>query len=314
MMNTKTVGSKIAEARKRVNLSQAQLAQTLFISPQAVGKWERGESMPDIVTFHRLAEIVGVDLNYFGEGNVAFPAVEPPVEHPLAEEAAADVPFKPSSQDPSMAAPPTPKPLAWNMSQGNWVDADLSGLKNLREKFFSANLQRCKLVGSDLSGLKIANNNIETCDLTGSTLAHSQLLRSSISFTNFTDCSFLSTAASGSTLTSCDLSGADLSYTTFKMGSFAKNTTHHVNWKHTAFVAMHLEDILFEGTIDNGYFETCSFSKVTFQNATLINTFFKNSRLKRITFINCTADRMTYELLRIGKADLSGVTMLPEPE
>jgi transcriptional regulator with XRE-family HTH domain len=52
MLNTKKIGNKIAEARKKINISQAQLAQRLFISPQAVGKWERGESMPDITTFN----------------------------------------------------------------------------------------------------------------------------------------------------------------------------------------------------------------------------------------------------------------------
>ena len=64
-MEANQVGKKIAEARKRLNLSQSLLAQKLFISPQAVGKWERGESMPDISTFNNLAIILGVDLNYF---------------------------------------------------------------------------------------------------------------------------------------------------------------------------------------------------------------------------------------------------------
>ena len=67
MLNSKSIGNKIAEARKNSNLSQAELAQQVSISPQAVGKWERGESMPDITTLHRLAEIFGVDLNYFSE-------------------------------------------------------------------------------------------------------------------------------------------------------------------------------------------------------------------------------------------------------
>jgi len=68
MLNSKMIGNKITEARKKINISQAQLAERLFISSQAVGKWERGESMPDIITFNRLAEILGVDLNYFSEG------------------------------------------------------------------------------------------------------------------------------------------------------------------------------------------------------------------------------------------------------
>ena len=67
MLNTKIIGNKIAEARKKKNISQATLAQQLFISSQAVGKWERGESMPDIITLNCLAEILGVDLNYFSE-------------------------------------------------------------------------------------------------------------------------------------------------------------------------------------------------------------------------------------------------------
>ena len=64
-METSVLGRKIAEARKKSNLSQAQLAKELFISPQAVGKWERGESFPDLLTFDRMAVLLGVDLNYF---------------------------------------------------------------------------------------------------------------------------------------------------------------------------------------------------------------------------------------------------------
>ena len=66
-METKIIGNKIADARKKLSISQAQLAEKLFISAQAVGKWERGESMPDIVTLNKLADILNVDLNYFSE-------------------------------------------------------------------------------------------------------------------------------------------------------------------------------------------------------------------------------------------------------
>ena len=79
-METKMIGSKIGEARKKINISQAQLAQRLFISAQAVGKWERGESMPDIITFNRLAKILGVDLNYFSESTKSAAIEMAPVE------------------------------------------------------------------------------------------------------------------------------------------------------------------------------------------------------------------------------------------
>jgi DNA-binding transcriptional regulator YiaG len=61
-MEAHFIGSKIAEARKKLNVSQAQLARHLFISPKAAGKWERGESIPDLITLNRLAKITGTDL------------------------------------------------------------------------------------------------------------------------------------------------------------------------------------------------------------------------------------------------------------
>jgi hypothetical protein len=48
---------------------------------------------------------------------------------------------------------------------------------------------------------------------------------------------------------------------------------------------------------------------VTFKNATIVNTFFKGKKLKGIQFIDCQADRITYEFLKNGKADLTGLTL-----
>jgi len=40
-------------------------------------------------------------------------------------------------------------------------------------------------------------------------------------------------------------------------------------------------------------------------------TFFKNNRkLKRVQFVDCQADRITYEFLKQGQADLNGITLL----
>jgi hypothetical protein len=41
------------------------------------------------------------------------------------------------------------------MSRGNWVDADFSGLKELHGKFSSSNMQRCKFISSDLTGITL---------------------------------------------------------------------------------------------------------------------------------------------------------------
>ena len=96
----------------------------------------------------------------------------------------------------------------------------------------------------------------------------------------------------------------------FKSGAFVDNTIANAVWNRTSFIGMQIDDIAFDGTLEDCYFENCTFNRVTIQNAMLINTFFKNNSLKRIRFVDCQADRMTYEFLKNGKADLSGIMLL----
>jgi uncharacterized protein YjbI with pentapeptide repeats len=293
------IGNKIAEARKKVNISQAQLAQRLFISPQAVGKWERGESMPDIITFNRLAEILGVDLNYFSEGLF-----------PVSTEVTPSVSSEKQTNDLSSSKPGAKRSL--DMSRGNWMDADFSGLKNLHEKFSSSNMLRCKFVGSDMSGLLLKSNNVQTCDFSGSDFSRSQIQNSNLSNILFKDCSMKETEFLQTYITDCDFTGADFTGVIIKTGGFGKNTIVDAVWNCTSFIDSHVADVIFNGTLQDCSFENCSFTKVIFKNATLLNTFFKNKSLKRIQFIDCHADRITYEFLKNGKANLSGITLIPE--
>ncbi|NOU45686.1 MAG: helix-turn-helix domain-containing protein [Bacteroidales bacterium] len=326
MLNTKMIGNKIAEARKRINISQAELAQRLFISSQAVGKWERGESMPDITTFNRLAEILGVDLNYFSE-NFQSSATETKLAEPLVKQPAELLSEK--------------QKLSWDMSLGNWVDADFSGLKNLREKFSSSNMQRCLFNGSDLSGLLLKTNNVDSCDFSGSDLSNSRIQRSNVNKNKFKDCSLKEAEFSRSHINVCDFTGANFTGAKFsesylygcdftgvdftgmliksggftgvavKSGDFVKNTITNAVWNRTSFIDTQIADIVFTGTLDDCYFENCAFNRVTFQQAMLSNTFFKNNKnLKRIRFVDCRADRITYEFLKQGKAELTGITLL----
>lgn len=311
-METKKIGNKIAEARKKTNISQAELAQRLFISPQAVGKWERGESMPDIITFNRLAEIFGVDLNYFSE-NFKSIAIE------IASNESLD------NQSTELPSGKLKNKLTWDMSRGNWVDADFSGLKNLHEKFSSSNMQRCKFISSDLSGLLLKNNNVDSCDFTGSDFSNSHIQNSYLANNLFKECSLKNTEFSESYIYGCDFTGTDLtcvviksgglSGVVVKSGDFEKNTIADAVWNRTSFIDTHIADIVFVGTLEDCYFENCAFTRVTFQNATLINTFFKNNKkLKRIRFIDCKADRMTNEFLKQGNADLTGITLFTPKE
>jgi uncharacterized protein YjbI with pentapeptide repeats len=275
--------------------------------------------MPDIITFNRLAEILGVDLNYFSEN---FQSV-------ANEIASNESMIKQSTELPSAKHK---NKLSWDMSRGNWVDADFSGLKNLHDKFSSSNMQRCKFIGSDLSGLILKSNNIYKCDFSGSDISSSHVQRSNLANNLFKDCSLKETEFSRSNINGCDFTGANFTGTefsesfisgcdfscadftgaAFKSGGIQNNPMANAVWNRTSFNAMWIVDIVFEGTLDDCYFENCSFKKVTFRNSTLTNTFFriKNKSLKGIRFIDCQADRMTYEFLKQGNADLTGITLL----
>ena len=57
------IGKNIADYRKRSRLTQAGLAEKLNYSDKAVSKWERGESIPDVITLTAIAEQLGVTVN-----------------------------------------------------------------------------------------------------------------------------------------------------------------------------------------------------------------------------------------------------------
>ena len=55
-----TLGKRIAKNRKRLGMTQDQLAEKLGITAQAVSKWENDQSCPDITMLPKLAEIFGI--------------------------------------------------------------------------------------------------------------------------------------------------------------------------------------------------------------------------------------------------------------
>ena len=57
------IGRNIATYRKHSGLTQAGLAEKLNYSDKAVSKWERGESVPDVLTLIQLAEQFGITVN-----------------------------------------------------------------------------------------------------------------------------------------------------------------------------------------------------------------------------------------------------------
>jgi transcriptional regulator with XRE-family HTH domain/DNA-directed RNA polymerase subunit RPC12/RpoP len=69
-MDQVKIGRFISERRKKVNLTQMQLAEKLGITDRAVSKWETGKSLPDSSIMLELCEILGISVNDLLSGEV----------------------------------------------------------------------------------------------------------------------------------------------------------------------------------------------------------------------------------------------------
>lgn len=57
MFNMESIGRKIAELRKKANMSQMELADCMGITFQSISNWKRRNTMPDISKLPELAEL-----------------------------------------------------------------------------------------------------------------------------------------------------------------------------------------------------------------------------------------------------------------
>lgn len=59
------IASKLQQARHTAKLTQEEVAQRLFVTRQAVSRWEQGKTLPNIYVLKDLSQIYQVDLRYF---------------------------------------------------------------------------------------------------------------------------------------------------------------------------------------------------------------------------------------------------------
>ncbi len=314
MFNTKIIGKKIAEARKKINISQAQIADRLFISPQAVGKWERGESMPDITTFSRLAEILGVDLNYFSEN---FQSGDDETALKTAVDSTENT--EKSEQDDTKQSGDREQILT-NFSASNLTESDFAGVTLHKGKFESSALQGSDFTGADLTGSKFTSSDLRDANFDGANLTDCKfttLVLKGASFhqpilvrTEFSKLELSGTKFTDIKLTDVNLFACDLRKTIFKGCSF-----NGVDFKHSDLRGLCLDGQTFTGV----KFDGAGLNEVSFRGATLKNVSFRSLlavtnkyylAIKTICFDGASMDKLTYATLKGMNADLSRVTVI----
>lgn len=58
------IANNIINLRKEKNLTQIEFAKKLNYSDKAISKWERAESMPDVIVLKQIADLFGVSVDY----------------------------------------------------------------------------------------------------------------------------------------------------------------------------------------------------------------------------------------------------------
>lgn len=66
-----TLNEQIYIERKRLGLSQDELAQQLDVSRQSVSKWENGTATPDLDKIIKLSEIFGISIDQLVKGEIS---------------------------------------------------------------------------------------------------------------------------------------------------------------------------------------------------------------------------------------------------
>ncbi len=64
MLNLQKIGTRISIRRKELKMTQNELADTLYVTHQAVSKWENGKSIPSIEILYELTKLFKISIDY----------------------------------------------------------------------------------------------------------------------------------------------------------------------------------------------------------------------------------------------------------
>ena len=132
------VGANIARLRRERGMTQAELAERINYSDKAVSKWERAESLPDVLTLISLAEQLGTDLNTLTGLDAAPRSEAEPVPEPVQESPAPQKPAKKRRTADRKVIQQLSSILVWVVALFFYMVLDAFGIQNLWLLFVAA--------------------------------------------------------------------------------------------------------------------------------------------------------------------------------
>lgn len=164
------------------------------------------------------------------------------------------------------------------------------------EKAIQMDFSRSRMVDSDFRDVSIREGKFKGSDLKGSDFSNSDL----------TDCEFKSCNLGEAIFENVNLTGAQFSGSNFKGSTFKNCNYHRSFFKSSNLTGIDFDGQMFEETI----FEMCTLKKASFRNTNLKKVQFRLSDVKKVDFSGAKMDKLTYNFLKAGKADLSDVMII----
>lgn len=264
----KTIGEKIAIARKNKNMTQTDIAGKIKITPQMVSKWERDESLPDIITLKRLSEILEVSVSYF------------------YDEADEDDAFITSCSSKTINA----KKRA-NLNEHRWDCNDFTNSDLTDFEFRYARFVKCNLTGCDITDKNLSYTEFISCNLTKTVFKNSKLLRIDILAGYLHSTDFSEAKLNKSDFKKCDIKEADFTNAVFNKTDFEDSVMEKVEFKGATLKGCSFKRHKFKQChFVNTVFDKCKLKDVTFEDCTA-------SRLSYNFLLACKADVSGVKLL-----------------
>ncbi len=160
----------------------------------------------------------------------------------------------------------------------------------------SMDYSKVDLRNSDLKAITVHDGKFNASDLRNSDFSDSNLSKSSFKY-----CDLRNTIFNGA-----DLSGAIMTKSDLRDSSFSGSILNNTDFSYSDLSGVNFDNQVFNGTI----FKGSGLKETSFRNAVFHNVYFKWTEVKKTVFDGATMDRLTYAILKSGKADLSNVTLI----
>ena len=87
MLDQKIFGEKLRNHRKKLGMTQEEVAEKIGVSPQAISKWEAGDCLPDCFNLKTISDVykISADVLLETESNGDLDAVSSKIEQLATE-------------------------------------------------------------------------------------------------------------------------------------------------------------------------------------------------------------------------------------